>query len=199
MPAAASSRPSASGKPVTRPRMVASRGAVKAAARGRKGPRSAAGRAGPRGSVGKLCKRAPITIDVSTTVADAARLMRDQHVGALVAVDAKRGGKPVGILTDRDLVVGVIALDLDCDLFTVGDVMSPAMTTLNSTDGVDDAIALMRRQGIRRIPVIAPSGALAGVVALDDLLEYLSAELAGVVAAIKREQQRETRTRKHVG
>lgn len=149
-------------------------------------------------SVGKLCDRAAVTVPASTTIIDAAKRMRDQHVGALIVVDGRKADRPLGIVTDRDVVVGVVAFDLDCSVFTVGDMMSPTLATLRDTDRVEDAISLMRSKGVRRLPVIGASGRLAGIVALDDLLEHLAGQLCRVVEAVRREQAREARTRKRV-
>lgn len=147
-------------------------------------------------TVGRLCDRAPVTVPASTTIVSAAKLMRDRHVGTLIVVDAGKTRRPRGIVTDRDLVVGVLAFDLDGTVFTVGDVMSRSLATLRETDGVEDAIKRMRSKGVRRLPVVRATGGLVGIVALDDLLGHLAAQLTHVVEAIGQERQREVRTRK---
>ncbi len=147
-------------------------------------------------SVGRLCDRAPVTVPASITIVSAAKLMRDRHVGTLIVVDPGKARRPRGIVTDRDLVVGILAFDLDGTVFTVGDVMSRSLATLRETDSVEDAISRMRRRGVRRLPVVRANGGLAGIVALDDLLEHLAAQLTRVVEAIGYERQREVRTRK---
>lgn len=147
-------------------------------------------------SVGTLCDRAPVTVPASTTIVSAAKLMRDRHVGTLIVVSSGKSRRPLGIVTDRDLVVGVLAFDLDGTVFTVGDVMSRSLATLRETDGVEDAINRMRSKGVRRLPVVRATGGLLGIVALDDLLEHLAAQLNHVVEAIGQERQREVRTRK---
>ncbi len=148
--------------------------------------------------VGRLCDRAPVTVSASTTIVSAAKLMRDRHVGTLIVVAAGKARRPLGIVTDRDLVVGILAFDLDGMVFTVGDVMSRSLATLRETDGVEDAINRMRSKGVRRLPVVRATGGLVGIVALDDLLEHLAAQLTDVVVAIRHERQREARTRKRV-
>jgi len=103
---------------------------------------------------------------------------------------------PVGIITDRDIVVAVVAGGVDPAKLAVGDVMGPELFTVRETDSVSDALARMRSRGIRRVPVLSAGGTLAGLVTVDDLLEIVAEELESLVRAIGAEQARETRTRK---
>jgi CBS domain-containing protein len=122
--------------------------------------------------------------------------MREQHVGSLVVVDETGKGRvPVGILTDRDIVVAVVAREVDPRALTAGDVMSNDLATVRPTDSAVDALQLMRRRGVRRVPVVAENGTLAGIVTIDDLLAAVAEQLADVVRAISAEQARETRAR----
>ena len=132
----------------------------------------------------------------ATPLTDAARLMRERHVGSLVVVDETGQGRvPVGILTDRDIVVAVVAREVDARTLTAGDVMSTDLATVRPTDAAIDALELMRRRGVRRVPVVAENGTLAGIVAVDDVLAAVAEQLGDVVRAITAEQARETRTR----
>jgi CBS domain-containing protein len=136
------------------------------------------------------------TVSRATPLTDAARLMREQHVGSLVVVDETGKGRvPVGILTDRDIVVAVVAREVDPRALTAGDVMSNDLATVRPTDSAVDALQLMRRRGVRRVPVVAENGTLAGIVTIDDLLAAVAEQLADVVRAISAEQARETRAR----
>jgi CBS domain-containing protein len=136
------------------------------------------------------------TVGRVTPLTDAARLMREQHVGSLVVVDETGKGRvPVGILTDRDIVVAVVAREVDPRALTAGDVMSNDLATVRPTSSAVDALQLMRRRGVRRVPVVAENGTLAGIVTIDDLLAAVAEQLADVVRAISAEQARETRTR----
>ena len=147
-------------------------------------------------TVGEVCKRS-VTIAFRTTLLNgAARLMRENHVGSLVVVD-EIGGKRivVGILTDRDIVTSVLALDLDCSTLMVEDVMSTDVVTARENDSLIDVMQIMRRKGVRRVPVVGPEGELIGLVTLDDLLEILAQELGLLVSAIETEGQRERRLR----
>jgi CBS domain-containing protein len=132
----------------------------------------------------------------TTSLTDAARLMREHHVGSLVVVDETGKGRvPVGILTDRDIVVAVVAREVDPRALTAGDVMSGELATVRPTDSAADALERMRRRGVRRLPVVAENGTLAGIVTIDDLLAAVADELGALVRAISAEQAREARTR----
>jgi CBS domain-containing protein len=122
--------------------------------------------------------------------------MRQNHVGSLVVVD-ETGGKRivVGMLTDRDIVTSVLASDLDCSTLTVEDVMSTDVVTVREDDSLIDVMQIMRRKGVRRVPVVGAEGELLGLVTLDDLLEILAQELGLLVSAIETEVQRERRLR----
>ena len=147
-------------------------------------------------TVGEACTRS-VTIAFGTTPLNgAARLMRENHVGSLVVVD-ETGGKPIviGMLTDRDIVTSVLASDLDCSTLTVEDVMSTDVVTVREDDSLIDVMQIMRRKGVRRVPVVGAEGELLGLVTLDDLLEILAQELGLLVSAIETEAQRERRLR----
>lgn len=127
--------------------------------------------------IGEICTRAVTTCGRGLSAAELAVLMRDEHVGDVVVVDTRNGREfPVGIVTDRDLVVQVLARQVDPDAVTAGDLMSEAATALES-EGVYDAIWNMRRQGFRRLPVVDGNNALFGMVTVDDLTQFLAEEL----------------------
>ncbi|MDH3975662.1 MAG: CBS domain-containing protein [Deltaproteobacteria bacterium] len=147
--------------------------------------------------VGEICNRQVCFVNKHNTVVEAAMLMRDHHVGALV-VSEEREGKthPVGLITDRDIVVEIIAEDLSVENLLVGDVMSFDLITIRESDGISEALKLMKGHGIRRLPVMGDEGELVGILAVDDLLELLAEELADVSQLIIREQERERASRK---
>jgi CBS domain-containing protein len=150
-------------------------------------------------NVGEICNREVVLAERRTPVTDAAKLMREQHVGSLVVANkTAQGWVPVGILTDRDIVVAVVAGGVDPAKLMVDDVMSGELVTVREADSVFDVLGLMRRRGIRRVPVLAPNGTLAGIVTIDDLLEIVAEELTDLVRAITAEQSREAKARKGV-
>jgi CBS domain-containing protein len=148
-------------------------------------------------NVGEICNREVVVGYRNMTLTEAARLMREHHVGSLVVVvDRLSERVPVGVLTDRDLAVGVLATDMDPHMVTVGQVMSGELFSVREQDSVADALRLMRERGVRRIPVLTRSGALAGLVTIDDILDILAEQLGDIVRAIERERVRETRVRR---
>jgi len=130
------------------------------------------------------------------TVQGAALLMRRQHVGDVIVVDRLDGASiPVGILTDRDIVVSVIAPGLDPASLQVGDIMSTGLLTAQGSDDVYETIEKMRLRGIRRVPVVDAGGSLAGVVSADDLLEFLAEEMGELSRISPWQQSHERRSR----
>ena len=147
--------------------------------------------------VGEICNRTVVMAKRETVLSEAAYLMREHHVGSLVVVDpAAKGNVPVGIVTDRDIVVAVVAEGVDPRKITVGDVMPQRLVTVGEEDSVFDALRLMRGRGIRRMPVVAGDGTLAGIVTIDDVLEIVAEQLNDLVRAIATEQSRETHDRR---
>jgi len=148
--------------------------------------------------VGEICTRETVFTTRETTVATAARLMRHHHVGTLVVVEEMNGGKrvPVGIVTDRDVVVEVMATGLDPNAITVGDIMGPDLVTARESEGVLETMQIMRYKGVRRLPIVDKDGQLIGIVSFDDLLEVLAEEFGELSKIVAREQARETSGRR---
>lgn len=147
-------------------------------------------------TVGDLCTRIVITAEPHENVVDAARRMRDRHVGTLVIItDSDR--KPIGLVTDRDLVVSALAQSPDkIDSLEVGDVMSRDLVTALPTESVEDALNRMRRHGVRRLPVVSSEGLLEGLIAFDDIVEQLSEGLAALAGLVMSEQKHERLARR---
>jgi len=147
--------------------------------------------------IGKICTVRTIVCTLDESIQGAALLMRQHHVGDLVVVQVRDGEKiPVGILTDRDIVVSVIALGLDPASLEVGDVMSDDLFTTDESEDVYELIERMRVRGIRRVPVVNRDGALSGIVSADDLLEFLAQEM-GELSRIASHQQSQERHARH--
>jgi len=147
-------------------------------------------------TVGDLCTRIVITAEPHETVVEAARRMRDRHVGTLVVVtDGDR--RPIGLVTDRDLVVSALAQSPDrIDSLEVGDVMSRDLVTALATESVDDALKRMREHGVRRLPVVSSDGLLEGLVSFDDIVEQLSEGLTTLAGLVASEQKHERLARR---
>lgn len=143
-------------------------------------------------TAGDVCSRTVTIAEPTLSVIDAARLMREHHVGCLVVVrDAPSGRVPVGMLTDRDIVTAIVAQQVDVRTLRVEDVMSSQLVCSRENDSILDVLGLMRRKGVRRVPVTGPRGELVGLVALDDLLEIVAEQMQAIVGAVSREQSRE--------
>jgi len=148
-------------------------------------------------AIGEICSREVLFARRDESVAAAARQMRESHVGCLVVAD-EDGGKrvPVGILTDRDITVAVVAPGLDAEVILVGDVMSAELLSVQEDAGIAETVELMRLRGIRRLPVTDADGALVGLIAADDILSLLAEEISGLAGMISREEKRERTARK---
>jgi CBS domain-containing protein len=148
-------------------------------------------------AIGEICVREVLVADLATTAQEAARLMRQHHVGDLVVVDAPNGRRvPVGIVTDRDLVLSVVATGLDPAVFTLGDLLTRKLVTGREDEGIFEAIQRMRKHGVRRMPVVDAQSTLVGIVSVDDLIQLLAEELGELGKLISREQTREALSRR---
>ena len=147
--------------------------------------------------VSEICNREVVIVKPDDPALKAGRLMRQYHVGDVVVVEDSGGERvPVGVITDRDLVVEIIAPELDPAVITVGDIMTPGLVTVREATGVFEAIQYMRAQGVRRLPVVNDRGGLVGILTLDDLLELLAEELQALSKLVKYEQNKETKNRR---
>ena len=144
-------------------------------------------------SVGALCNREVAVTGPETTVAEAARLMRNYHVGDLVILGEER--KPEGLVTDRDIVVEVMAKGLDPESLTVTDIMTQALTTVSEETDFWDALAHMRLHGIRRLPIVSVEGTLTGILTLDDAVELVGEAVANLAGLVAREIDHERERR----
>jgi CBS domain-containing protein len=147
--------------------------------------------------ISEICNREVIIVQSDSAVLEAAQLMRQHHVGDVVVVEERGGVRvPVGIVTDRDLVVEIMAPELDQRVITVGDIMIPELVTVKENAGVSETIEYMRAKGVRRVPVVDNSGGLVGILTLDDLLELLAEELLALTRLVQHEQKNETINRR---
>ena len=120
--------------------------------------------------------------------------MRQYHVGDLIVTDHVNG-KPIGIVTDRDIVIEILAQDLDPSGISVDEIMSQDLVVVREHEGLFETIEKMRAKGIRRMPVVNVEGKLVGIVAVDDLIKTLADELGALAKLISREQKHEAELR----
>lgn len=148
-------------------------------------------------TISAICSREVITVHRDATLLHAAMLMRQYHVGDVVVVEDKKGKPvPVGIITDRDIVVELVATELDCRVITAGDIMGTHLVMINEDAGILEAIQLMSSKGVRRLPVVDNEGGLLGIITLDNLFLLLVKEFGAFSKLVNREQKNEATTRR---
>jgi CBS domain-containing protein len=143
-------------------------------------------------SVGEYCNRDVVVVAKSDSVQEAINLMRQYHVGTVVvAEETGDKPKPVGILTDRDIIIEILAEGVELDTVTIGDVMSFDLVTVNENTTLLDAVSVMKDKGVRRLPVVNDKGGLEGILSVDDVIELLAEELSSIAKLIGKEQGQE--------
>jgi CBS domain-containing protein len=143
-------------------------------------------------AVGEICNREVVVTGKSASVVDAAQLMRTHHVGDLVVIEERdERNYPVGIVTDRDIVVEVVAAGVNAEALRVGDIMGPEVATVRESEGLFEALRYMRDKGVRRMPVVGSAGELVGILTMDDVLSLLAEEMTELAKLVSHERQRE--------
>ena len=139
-------------------------------------------------SLERVCRKEVVTVPPHTNLLEVTRLLRSQHVGSVVVVDDHR---PVGILTDRDIIVKVVAEEKDPKAIQAYEIMTtnPALVNIN-LDPLD-ATRIMRDRGLRRLPVVDENRHLLGILTLDDVLDLLGKEAANLAEAVHTELAKE--------
>jgi CBS domain-containing protein len=147
-------------------------------------------------NLGSICKRRVITIDSGQSLHQAAQLMRDQHVGALVVTqDTTEGRRITGVVTDRDLAIEVLANGAQAPRQAVGQFVDGTLVSAPAQAGLSQGIDLMRAAGVRRLLVRDDHGHLTGIVSFDDLLDACAQQLTGLADVVRKGIQREAAER----
>ncbi len=131
-----------------------------------------------------FCNTPVVTISPDQPVLKAVKLMRNKNVGAVVVTAQE---KPVGILTDRDIVMRITAEGKEASTIRVRDVMTPNPVVISEEEGIWELIQIMKAHGKRRYPVVSGKGKLVGIVTLDDLIGLMGVEMSGIGQAISSE------------
>ena len=148
-------------------------------------------------SIGEICTREVVCAKRDTTVKTAARLMREHHVGSIVVVEEPEEKRiPVGIVTDRDITVAVVALGLDPVVIQIGDIMGTNLVSVKEDWGIAEVVELFQLKGVRRLVVTDSDGYLVGIVAADDVLSLLAEEMSALASMVGGERKREAAMRK---
>jgi CBS domain-containing protein len=143
-------------------------------------------------NAGSVCKRGVVTVTPTDDLIAAAHVMREKHVGYLIVSDRRR---VIGVLTDRDIVVAVLAQEVDARELKVGDVMTRNPLLIEEEQSIEAVLCHMREAGVRRVPVVDRSGALTGVLSIDDVLERIAEDLLNIAGSIRNEQRMERAVR----
>lgn len=145
----------------------------------------------------EICTPDVVHLPDDATAATAARLMRERHVGDVVIVEDTEGDQtPIGVITDRDLVVEVLAKERDPAKVKVREIMRTPVVIARTSEDAHTALERMKAHGVRRIPVMDEYMKLAGILCLDDLVKRLATDAAALAEVIIREQDREHRARR---
>ncbi len=144
-------------------------------------------------SVATICNRNVVFIDENAGVIEVASIMREQHVGSVIVVDG--AGKPIGMITDRDLVVEVMAKEVKNEDVLLSDIMSENPIVVSEQDDSKDALDKMRAAAVRRAPVIDDQGLLSGILSINDVLVNLSNEMTDIIDLIKSSRDKESANR----
>lgn len=147
--------------------------------------------------VGEYCVRDVVVVAPDTPIKQCAKLMHDHHIGSVVVIQEKRKVvKPVGIVTDRDITIEVVAFGLDAATLTAEDFIRGDLAVVQEGADLLAALALMREHGVRRLPVVGHKGALVGIISADDLITLIAGELDGLASTLRAEFVRERETRR---
>lgn len=148
--------------------------------------------------IDSVCRRNVISIAPDADIGAAARLMREKHVGYLIVTEPVAEGGPgrvVGVLTDRDIVVMVVAREADPRSLKVSDVMTRNPLLVGEEGSVDATLGFMRDTGVRRVPVVGARGELKGVLSVDDVLARMAQQLTNIAGSFRSGQSSEKVTR----
>lgn len=148
----------------------------------------------------ECCNTSVVSCGPDTSIPDVAALMRKHHIGDVIIVEEKDGSRlPLGIVTDRDIVMETISVQIDATVFTAGDIMTSPLVTVREDQGFIETLRLMRHHKIRRLPVVTHEGTLCGIVTADDVINLLAMELSLMTAAIIDQPLKEGKLRRELG
>jgi CBS domain-containing protein len=141
--------------------------------------------------VGEICSREVLAMGATDSLAACAREMKKQNVGSAVIVDRAQGyPRPIGIITDRDVLRGQFERKADLFCLNAEDVMTRDPLVLKEDCDVSEALALMSRKAVRRVPVVDAGGELAGIVTFDDLVPVLASQMSAIASLISGQIER---------
>jgi len=148
-------------------------------------------------TAGELCNRNVVVAPKTEMVVDAAKRMRMTHVGDVVVVEDRLGRRvPIGMVTDRDIVVSIVSSDPDhISYLSLNDMMSDVLVTAQAQDSIESALQRMQEHGVRRLPIVDADGALVGILTADDLWRHMTQQQGLLVELMANEERRERQFR----
>jgi len=138
-------------------------------------------------TIGKHCKHDVVTAPRDTSVYKAAQLMKQHNIGNIVVIDKSDGITPIGILTDRDVAIKIVADEIDPRQLTIGDAMSQDLLILREHQDIQEAIDMMCAKKVRRAPIADQQNKIIGIVTIDDLILLFADEFASVAKLIRQQ------------
>ncbi|TCS39461.1 CBS domain protein [Paucimonas lemoignei] len=148
-------------------------------------------------AISECCNIGVVCCEEGTSIPEIAHLMRKHHVGDVVVVRHEEDKRiPIGIITDRDIVVETIAEQVDMNLVTAGDIMSTPLITVHENESFAESLRLMRHHKIRRLPIVDERGILYGIVSAGDIAHLLAAELSMLTTTITEQPLAERQVRR---
>ncbi len=145
----------------------------------------------------KLINKKVVTVKKDSTVQEAAKLMRKHHIGDVVVMDP-RSNAPIGILTDRDIVLATIALNIPYEGLSVEDIMTEKLVTVSQDAGIHEVIRLMKLHGVKRIPVVGAKKNLIGIISRDNVMKFLGDEFSSIGDTYQRQRSKEKERRPQI-
>jgi CBS domain-containing protein len=147
--------------------------------------------------VNEFCKLDVVCCEATTSIHEVAALMRIYHVGDVIVIGKNEQARvPIGIVTDRDIVIEAIAPQVDINILTAGDIMSSSLATVQENESLFGALRLMRTLKVRRMPVVREDGTLFGIITADDMINMLAEELSTITEVLAGQPAVESRTRR---
>ncbi len=128
--------------------------------------------------VADYCRRDVVIIDQNQTPLDAAIAMRECHSGDVVVVESQQSSLvPLGVVTDRDIAIEIVAEQIDPQEVTIKDIVIKPLVTIKENDDLSNCIKTMKQHAVRRLPVVDNAGHLVGIISVDDVIEALSSDI----------------------
>lgn len=147
-------------------------------------------------NIGEICNRSVITVTKDASILEVVQEMREHHIGDVIVTDRADGTeKPLGIVTDRDIVIELLAEKVDLGAVNVGDVMSLTLVTAPHDADLFETLRFMGIKGVRRVPVLDDDGGLYGVLSIDDIMGVLTKELSFIAEISAKQIERERSSR----